>query len=78
MTKPDTAGAKCVSFAWKTRELEALTRKVKSHDLDQPEVLRLSSFTLGFIMGTSVYIVATGAGYMLFTAGKRIVSALRR
>ena len=43
-----------------------------------PESCGLSSFTLGFIMGTSVYIVATGAGYMLFTAGKRIVSALRR
>ncbi len=36
------------------------------------------SFGLGFVFGTSVYVTASGAAYMLFCAGKRIVSLFRR
>ncbi len=36
------------------------------------------SFGLGFIAGTSGYVAASGAGYTLFCAGKRIASLFRR
>jgi hypothetical protein len=39
-----------------------------------PESFGLGPFGLGFIVGTSVYVVASSASYMLYCAGKRLVS----
>jgi hypothetical protein len=35
--------------------------------------INAESFELGFILGTSVYAVASGAAYLLFLAGKNLV-----
>jgi hypothetical protein len=36
------------------------------------------SFGLGFIFGTSVYVVASGAAYITFCAVRGLVSLVRR
>jgi hypothetical protein len=35
------------------------------------------SFGLGFVSGTAVYVVASSAGYILFCAGKHLLSLFR-
>jgi hypothetical protein len=35
------------------------------------------SFGLGFIFGTAVYVVASGAAYIVFSAGRRAMVLLK-